>query len=1457
LGLKTWIEEYEIPIPFDFGSSVIVHLENATKTLKAYALLPNNVQVSYGNYTGRLIYGGYGTIEDLNNIRGEINGSIVLMEFNSGYNWLTVMRLGAKAVIFVAPDDTVRSECDRKNLDIPVKFPRVYVSKDDGSYLRYLALSDGRVIVTVNVNMRWVRAKAKNIIAVLNGTDPHEIENTIAIMAYYDSASIVPALSPGAEEAIGISSLLELARLLKEKPPKRPVWFIAFSGHNQAMAGGRDFIWHKKELVKAEDGTYKTFVWHYDHIGTTEDKKVAPYAIKMAISLDFSSESDAVAVVGYGSFYGLGGPWYDWYSYNKDLTRFLFTGGRYGTYSPSENTYTLNENVLPINASRKTYKVFGLWASQLSQNQYLPGALWYEAEVFARTGIWGICFTTALSIRRSYNTPFNLFEKIRFENIIPQIEFSFALINAILNDVEWFDFSKVTISGGQKAGVFFTHKHKDDAGIGYVVVLGKVGLWNITKNWYEYNWTRIAGTNSDILLSVRVTNRPDVYGHEWIQFANLSDGSFILKGLIPSVGWAASVAEYEVLPYLINRTTGDIEYAPDMGMYGRYLWPYGNRFFPFEEPLIDGSGGKIVNLAMFKASTVALHDLLDPRTLLSPRLGSYIKILDVNDVEIIQFGYVMSAPPSFERGENIVLGDPTSGYEAVLFVPPYSRIKILFMTEQTALGILTNNGCGITVVEKYLSIAPTPLRFAQDLTSLVEGRINSLGGQLMGGGRGAYANELYLKSLEELELARELEKEKKYGDYYLALLRSWYYAQLAYSETKSILMDSSVTAVFFFMLIVPFSFLIERLIFYSEGNRRVLILISIFAALMATLFMIHPGFRVTPFSIISALGFICLSLVALILIFMSNEVAEILKELRRKFIGATFVRADTLGSVILAFSLSVENMRKRKVRSTLLLTSITIITFAFASFVSISPMQIVIKTPVTYTETFQARYQGILVTGTEFFAPVNPLLKSIVRSLAGGNVIVAPRAIVPVGVGGSYLYNKQGKGVLVAGIFGFTPEEKEVLHLQSVVLQEYNGTPALKPWFSERDKYACYITEDIARELGVRPGDTVMFYGIELKVLGVISQQLLSNGTDIDGNPVAPFDPLAARPPRPRVYWGIVYIPYELAIDLGGVTYSVAVSCENSSSIPIIAEKISKYLGLFAHYIFVVEDLSSNKGFRYTTERMFDVSNWQFTLVPMIIGALVMLSTMLGAIYERIREIYIYSVVGLNPMNVIGIFLGESITYALISAPLGYILGCILGNFTSIFANYTSSSVILAVLSSIFVVLSSSIYPLYKVSKLVTPSLERVWRPPTKPRENTWDIPLPIAIETEEEALGMIVFIAEHLKSYGSEATSFMITKLGYEKKVEGGKNVYIIKAIARLRPYESGLTEEIVFKVSRVKNRYEVTLTANLISGPRVLWVGGHLKVVDMVRKTMLIWKSMRKDEKIKYIRLGKEVFK
>ncbi|MGQ9691323.1 MAG: FtsX-like permease family protein, partial [Thermoproteota archaeon] len=605
------------------------------------------------------------------------------------------------------------------------------------------------------------------------------------------------------------------------------------------------------------------------------------------------------------------------------------------------------------------------------------------------------------------------------------------------------------------------------------------------------------------------------------------------------------------------------------------------------------------------------------------------------------------------------------------------------------------------------------------------------------------------------------------------------------------------------------------------------------------------------------LGFICLSLVVLILIFMSNEITGIIKELRKKLIGVSFMQVDTLGSIIVSFSLAIENMRKRKFRSILVIFSLTVITFAAASFVSISPIKTVRKIPVQSAEFVQASYQGILITGTDFFVPINPMISSVVSNIGGGNIVVSSRALIPVSTGGSYVYNDLGKQILVAGVFGFTPEEREVLHLQDTILPNYNGVSVLKTWFSEDDYCVCYITEDIAKELAVKPGDDVVFYGIRLKVLGVISQQFLRNITDIDGIPVAPFDPLITRPPRPRVYWGIVFIPYKLAIDLGGITYSVALKCDDSPSVIPIAEKITNYLGLTSHYVFVVENIEYNKSFRYTSEKIFDISNWQFSLIPMIICTLVLLSTMTGAVYERIKDIYTYSVIGLNPMNVVGMFLSESVAYALISAPLGYVFSSLFGHFSDVLANYASFSVIIVISSSILIILLSSIYPLIKVSKIVTPSLERVWRPPTKPKENTWDIPLPIALETEGEVRGMFAFITNYLKSYGSEATSFMIEKLECEKKVEENMNIYESSAIVKLRPYETGLMEEMILKASRVKNRYGVILTANLVSGPRTIWIGSHLKVVDIVRKTMLIWKSLSEEEKQRFLKLGEEMFK
>ncbi len=51
------------------------------------------------------------------------------------------------------------------------------------------------------------------------------------VEAFYDSTAWVAGLSPGADEASGVATLLFVAQYLKDHPPQRTVILAATSGH--------------------------------------------------------------------------------------------------------------------------------------------------------------------------------------------------------------------------------------------------------------------------------------------------------------------------------------------------------------------------------------------------------------------------------------------------------------------------------------------------------------------------------------------------------------------------------------------------------------------------------------------------------------------------------------------------------------------------------------------------------------------------------------------------------------------------------------------------------------------------------------------------------------------------------------------------------------------------------------------------------------------------------------------------------------------------------------------------------------------------------------------------------------------------------------------------------------------------------------------------------------------------
>ena len=59
----------------------------------------------------------------------------------------------------------------------------------------------------------------------------------------------------------------------------------------------------------------------------------------------------------------------------------------------------------------------------------------------------------------------------------------------------------------------------------------------------------------------------------------------------------------------------------------------------------------------------------------------------------------------------------------------------------------------------------------------------------------------------------------------------------------------------------------------------------------------------------------------------------------------------------------------------------------------------------------------------------------------------------------------------------------------------------------------------------------------------------------------------------------------------------------------------------------------------------------------LIIAVLMILAIMMGTVHERMREISIFSSVGLSPRHVAGMFLIESLVYAGLASVLGYFIG--------------------------------------------------------------------------------------------------------------------------------------------------------------------------------------------------------
>jgi len=1421
--IKIEVQTYPVLVPIDHGANITI-LTEGERTIKAYTLWPNYVQTSIippEGYIGKLIYVGKGSLSDFNGLN--VYGSIVLMDFNSMDNWLNAARLGAKAVIFI--DNSIESsylEAKSKFLQTPIHFPRLYVNAEDGQYLIKLA-EEGEHIVKINSKMTYKIVNARNIIAMFNGSEvPNEI---IGVCAHYDTWSIVPAIAPGADEATGISSLLELARYYSQNRPRRSIWFIAFSGYWEGLAGERAFVEKYFFSPASESGEIK---------------------ILNLIGLDFSTDGENVAFMMQGMAYMYGG----------DLVAYRF-----------ENWLAPRLRSLLQELERTTGKPY---YTKMTQIAFLAAGWWasvpvpymLDTEPFTAAHGLGWTIRTNAVFRNSWGTPHSGIDTVNIEALREQINVAQFIIydlanapNGILPEDLSYSWSmikpaRVQFGGAAAAGGGWAGYEN----AGFVTLKGVVKYYNITLSWYSPVPNAIVCTARGI--------KPHLYPFGIFMTLSNEQGNFTIYGLTLGTTYRAGLqtaGSYWIEAYAINETDGTIDYAPDLGSYGRAFFSvFVVTHHPYE-----------ITPVCFKAQSISFYDIVEPTMLNTHTQYDPRFMISESSGVWYSTGYVIQPIEEKTLSEFLMWGAVQIPNEkvAMVFTPGVSKAMILIKSNElleTSLLLLNTSdsypeGYGFeTREDAELHIPFTVFQSAKDLVYVSENRYKIMNCTFI---RNLDVEYFLGSAMEHLIKAKNYYDQEIYDKAYDEAIAAWEFAIVAYRKTMLMINDISLTTIAFFAILIPFTYFFERLTFQASGSKRFITIVATFTAFLIVFYFMHPGFKIVSNSSVGLLGIILETLFIIIFSIFSDRIIDIAKETRRQLYGTHFMERGGIGRFVISATYSVQSMRRRRGRTLLVLSTICIVTFSLIALTSITPSQSVRTQDLGY----EAPLQGLMIKRGNSLPSecLGTTAVSYVRALSGHGGIVMPRAFYyPQSIPPDFLVRGELKGKEAnrsfSAFLGLTPEEVDFIS-NIIPTSEWIG-------FSEDDYYSCILLTPIPE--GIKLGDVLYYDGLPLVVKGIINSTLISYYRGFDKQLITPLDPQwltvltkgmlpeGTVPQYVPLSWSqVVIIPYRLAVDLGGYVSSIYFYHNDTEKLNNIATALAHTLRASVYVAgpepHVVIGFSSV--YQYTFGGIAPI------LVLLIIGGLNILTTILGAVKERTREIQIYSVVGLSPFDIFIMYFIETAVYASVAIAIGYLAG-LATNFILVsnkilppdfVLNSSSASVLLAIGATLAGTLISVIYPATIASKLVTPSLERKWRIPTKPHGGKWEIPLPFSLrsEAEDEAYAILYYINEYFNFLAvDQGVGFIITEHAVSIKDRS------LIATANLSPYDAGISQRIVLTIKPEEDKLEFVLLLHHLTGPSTVWEASSRMCVDAIRKQLLMWRGLRAQEREKYIKMAKE---
>ncbi|MBA2481640.1 MAG: hypothetical protein H0V44_13325 [Planctomycetes bacterium] len=668
------------------------------------------------------------------------------------------------------------------------------------------------------------------------------------------------------------------------------------------------------------------------------------------------------------------------------------------------------------------------------------------------------------------------------------------------------------------------------------------------------------------------------------------------------------------------------------------------------------------------------------------------------------------------------------------------------------------------------------------------------------------------------------------------------------------------------LLCIPFSFACERLMIGAASiYRQIIGFLSIFLATFGVLYATHPAFSLASAPIVIFLAFIIILLSTFVIFVVMSKFKQELKALQglsSKVHGGQGESSTALAAVVIGIS----GMRNRPLKTFLTSTTVVLLTFTilvFASFTS--------NVGVVSTFVGAARGPDRIEFHTPSFMFIPDRLLDSISAVYGDRFDVYRRA------GSFKVWGNVGTRDEIVNV-AFNPKGDKYQRLDSMLIVDEREVPRLDPLFaplaqpSDSDLPPILLSPLVAKKVGLAIGDTVTVRGQSYRLAGTFDGPTLKRIENVDASRMLPPDfdrsssslgVSADNQDRMQNFFksldftGFIYS----TPDMVGVTtfagmaklgridnYLVMYPKTSDVDVDTAAREIASYVDGP-----VCASVAGKGTNRYIFSRAFAGSGFIEVLVPLLLGGLIIFSSLLGSIVDRQKEIYTFSALGLAPPDVGALFFAESAVYSVLGGMGGYLISQVVAKGLMVLSahgladvpdlNFSSLSSIATILIVMLTIMLSTIYPAMMAGRSANPGVARKWKMP-KPEGDRIAFTFPFTVSAESIG-GILAFIREHFENHGDAtlgAFSARDIRIFRDEGSAGRPPSTGISADVSLAPFDLGVLQRFVLSTrpSDIKGIDEVVVELTRINGAPGTWLRGNREFINDLRNQFLFWRSL-----------------